>query len=113
VGYSPVYSTPFIEYTPSTPNNSFDVPDGATAIIRQITCVQNVGGYALSTYIQNSGAAPALLIDYEEGIGINVVYQKELRVVCVGGGIITVDLTAVGTAVSVYVGGYLLTNNIA
>jgi hypothetical protein len=104
----PVYSAAFIKYTPSTPNLAFLVPDGFTVVIRQISAVQNVGVYALGLYLQDDEAAPLLEAWAGESEGdFNVVFQ-EGRWVCPAGGLISVQLTEVGSSCSVYVGGYLL-----
>jgi len=112
MGYSPVYSQPFVQYTPDTPNTSFLVPDGYTAIVRQWSVVQNVGGYDFNVDIQDSEAAPSLRIVQIIDVGINASYQGEGRWVVPPGGLITVGLSDVGSSVSIYVGGYLLTNDI-
>jgi hypothetical protein len=108
--YSPVYSAPFIQYTPDTPNGSFAVPAGFTAVVRQISIVQGIGGYSWACNIQDSEAAPELTIAAGTDIGVNVVDAREGRWVVPGGGIISAIASAVGDSVSIYVGGYLLTN---
>lgn len=104
----PVYSAAFIEYTSDAPNASFEVPPGYTAVIRQVSAAQNIGGWTFAVVIQNSEIAPELTV-YEgaQDGAINYVAQ-EGRWVCPGGGIISVSLSSLGSSVSVYVGGYLL-----
>lgn len=106
--YSPVFSAPFVQYTPSTPNQSFLVPEGFTAVIRQASCSQNIGGFIFYVYIQDSEAAPALdlIVLAQEGVANYVEAQG--RWVVPGGGIITAALSELGSSCSMYVGGYLL-----
>jgi len=106
-----VYSVGFVEYTHDTPNASYDVPDGFTAVIRQISGTQEVGTYDLAVIIQNSEAAPGLTIWQQTGIGALTYVAAEGRWVVPGGGIITIDASAVGSTPSFYVGGYLLRND--
>jgi hypothetical protein len=108
--YSPVFSAPFVQYTPETPNFSFAVPDGYTAVIRQISCLQNIGGYAFACSISDSLESPELTIAYASGLGEFEVFLQEGRWVVPGGGFIVCALTTVGGSVSIYVGGYLLRN---
>lgn len=111
--YSPVYSAQFIIYTPSTPNTTFDVPEGYTAVIRQVTVVQDIGAYALYVYIQNSPEAPGLQVVSIAGADAYTNYSEETRIVVPGGGTISVDLVDAGTSFNVYVGGYLLQNTLS
>lgn len=110
MAYSPVYSAAFVEYTESTPNNSFDVPDGFTAVIRYLSCYQEIGAYGLLGYVANSEAAPALIFAANASILSGELYQWAGRVVVPGGGVITIDLSTIGDGVSIYCGGYLLQN---
>jgi hypothetical protein len=109
--FSPVYSQPFIQYTTSTPNAQFEVPVGFTAIVRQITVIQNIGAYTATVYIQDSLAAPAITIAQQAGIGVDTIWDQQGRWVCPGGGYITLGLSTVGGSTSAYVGGYLLQNS--
>lgn len=110
--YSPVYSGAFIQYTPSTPNTAFDVPEGFTAVIRQISAAQDIGGWILNVFIQDSEAAPGLVIAELGQVGSVNYAAQEGRWVCPGGGIISVSLTELGSDVAIYVGGYLLRNTL-
>ena len=111
--YSPVFSQAFIQYTSETPNTRFDVPTGFTAIVRQISCYQDIGAYLLETYIADSDAAPGLTIsELEQSGGLNYV-QQEGRWVVPGGGYIAISLSPLGTSPQVYVGGYLLRNTLS
>jgi hypothetical protein len=106
--YSPVYSTSFVLYTPSTPNNSFLVPEGFDAVVRQGTYYEGTGvGYA-DVVIQNSEAAPGITIMALKGLGVNQVESAEGRWFVPSGGVIYVFEAALGTQPQVYVGGYLL-----
>jgi len=110
VAYSPVYSAAFIQFTPSTPNNAFYVPDGYTAVLRYASATQDIGAYNWSLSIQDSIDAPTLVIYQATDIGENQTSTWAGRVVLPAPGIITTDLSSVGDAVSIYVGGYLLKN---
>jgi len=110
VAYSPVYSAAFIEYTESTPNNSFIVPDGYTAVARYLSCYQEVGAYGLLAYAANSEAAPALIFAANAAILADDLFQWEGRVVLPAGGVYTIELSTIGDGVSIYLGGFLLRN---
>lgn len=112
MAYSPVFSAAFIEYTPDTPNLAFDVPDGFTAVIRQISVVQDIGAYNFDCAIANGPGAPYLTIDYAAGIGAFSLHAAQGRWVVPGGGSIIVGVTSLGVHPSIYVGGYLLTNSL-
>lgn len=113
MGYSPVYSTPFIQYTAETPNASFLVPEGYTAIIRQWSCAQDIGGWEFYLAMRDSDAAPALTIALAYQAG-EVNYQSGSgRWVLNAGGTVFCGVTSLGTTPSFYVGGYLLQNVIA
>jgi len=111
--YSPVFSQAFIEYTPLTPNQTFEVPSGFTAVIRQVSCYQDIGAYVFYVDIQNSSIAPFVTVfaGHQEG-DVNYV-AGEGRWVCPEGGIITAAVDTLGTQVSMYVGGYLLRNTLS
>lgn len=111
--YSPVYSAPFINYTPSTPNNAFEVPTGFTAVVRQISVAQEIAiSYAYLDF-QDSGAAPSYTVWLGEPAGIPTYVAQEGRWVLNEGGIMTLSVVTLGTATSIYVGGYLLRNTLS
>ena len=108
--FSPVYSSAFIEYTAETPNSSFAVPEGFTAVIRQLSLYQEIGGWVGECYIQNSEEAPGVVIWAGSAVGAVGYLATEGRWVCPGGGVITIAVSELGTSPSFYCGGYLLTN---
>lgn len=99
-----------MEYTPAAPNQTFEVPEGFTAVIRQVSCSQNIGGFIFYVDIQNSEAAPYVQIFQGAQDGVSNYVSGEGRWVCPGGGIITAAVSELGSAISMYVGGYLLRN---
>jgi hypothetical protein len=107
---APVYSVPFISYTPDTPNNSFLVPDGNVAIVRDMEAAQNVGGWILTLGFRNSDAAPYCDCVQLSADGVSNSASWHGRIVVPGGGTIAISLSELGSAVGVYVGGYLLTS---
>lgn len=111
--YSPVYSTPFVQYTPDTPIDSYEVPEGFTAIIRQVSVTQEAGAYSFAVYIQDSAEAPALIVSSGEGTGLYNNARDTGRWVVPAGGIITIAVSALFGSLNMYVGGYLLQNVIA
>lgn len=106
-----VYSQAFIEYTHETPNNVFDVPEGFTAVIRQISTFQEIGGYSFQVVIQNSDEAPGLYIWSITGVSALESQATEGRWVVPSEGVIQVLASTVGSTPSFYVGGYLLRND--
>lgn len=111
--YSPVFSAAFIQYTSAEPNGAFDVPAGFTAVIRQISAAQDIGGWILTVYIADVAGGPGLKIaEIGQTGSVNYVAQ-EGRWVVPGGGAIAMDLSSLGSDVHVYVGGYLLRNTLS
>jgi hypothetical protein len=108
-----VYSTPFIEYTPETPNDQYEVPEGYVAVIRQISVTQADLACGWWVYIQNSPEAPGVNIATGELTGFFNYGSAQGRWVCPGGGIITANLQTLGSEPNFYVGGYLLEGTIA
>lgn len=105
---SPVYSQAFILYTASTPNNSFEVPGGYTAVIRQISVASDISAWYTEVFIQDSMEAPALSIWLAYQAGTANYVSTEGRWVCPPGGIISLIMSDFGSVPSCYVGGYLL-----
>jgi hypothetical protein len=110
---NPVYSSQFILYTPSTPNSSFLVPAGFTAVVRQWTATTDVSDWLFQLRIGNSEAAPPCVVDEQQQAGIITNYKAEGHIVVPEGGYVEVYLSSLGSAPSMYVGGYLLRNTYA
>jgi hypothetical protein len=73
--YSPVFSAAFIQYTSATPNSTFEVPAGFTAVVRQVTAYQDIGGYDLGVFLQDSDIAPTLqFVSFNDVAIANVAY---------------------------------------
>lgn len=108
--YSPVYSAQFIVYTSETPNETFDVPTGFTAIVREILGTQDIGGYAYNVAIADGPGAEYCVIYLSSTLGVFQGDRAERRVVVPGGGSIKLNISSIGDAPSFYVGGYLLRN---
>lgn len=108
--YSPVYSAAFIEYSAATPNESFDVPAGFTAVIREFTTYDEAGGFITWCYIQNSAAAPGFVVASLQGVGVAQYDHWQGRIVVPGGGIISINASVLGNDGQIYVGGYLIRN---
>lgn len=110
--YSPVFSQDFINYTPETPNTSFEVPEGFTAVVRDCTYATYVGvGWAFIGK-QSSVDAPTV---WFASLAVDVVYnfsQWQGRVVVEQGGYISLNITQLADDGCVYVGGYLLRNTL-
>lgn len=103
-----VYSEQFFVYTTSTPNLSYTVPDGFTAVLRQWCGFVEVGLGGFLLFIQNSDEAPGCGIGFHNLAGLTQSFSDEFRVVVPGGGIITLAIFEEGENISCYVGGYLL-----
>lgn len=107
---NPVWSQAFIQYTSETPNSSFAVPEGFTAIIRQWSAAQDIGGWLFAVNIQDSDEAPYLTIVRQEAAGVINYASGEGRWVVPSEGVISIFVSDVGDAPAFYVGGYLLRN---
>ena len=108
--YSPVFSVPLIQYGPETPNTQFLVPDGYTAVVRQISGVQNIGGFILWLAIADSEDAPNIIVYGAGQVGDFNTVQQEGRWVAPAGSLITLYFSETGSAFYAYAGGYLLRN---
>lgn len=111
--YSPVFSAAFIEYTPETRGNTFLVPAGFTAVVRECSCFQDIGAFLYTVDIQNDLAAPALTVFAVVQTGVVNYVRGEGRWVVPGGGQITAEVDTYGDDCNMYVGGYLLRNSLS
>ena len=111
--YSPVYSQAFILYTDSTPNLSFDVPEGFTAVVRQITAYTSLGGLQVVAYVLPEGGPATAVFAANNLVGVNAAWAWEGRVVQEGPGTVGINVSSEALDSSVYVGGYLLRNTLS
>lgn len=111
--YSPVFSQGFLYYTEATPNTSFDVPDGYTAVIREFDAFAGLAAVACSFSVQLSSLAPYIAIATIYVAGIAESAQWRGRVVVPGGGIINISQATLGVDCYMYLGGYLLRNTLS
>lgn len=105
-----VYSTPFIQYSSTSPNLTYEVEEGYTAVCRYGAVTQDIGGYDYSWYVYDAAGAGHITFDAGSGVAVFEVAQWSGRVVVPGGGFIALFLSSVGDAPSAYLGGYLLQN---
>lgn len=106
----PVYSQGFIYYSDATPNTSFEVPAGFTAVIRDFTLWTNLGASQAQIDIQNDEEAPIVRCAYLYTVGVTSYAQWTGRVVVPAMGLITLSINSADLESSMYVGGYLLRN---
>lgn len=111
--YSPVYSAQFIVFTHDSPNNEFAVPEGYTAVIRDVSASQDIGGYTFSVGIVNAAGAPECTVIFLSGFSEFVTQAVQRHIVVPGGGFILVHASSIGSSPSFYVGGYLLRNTLS
>jgi hypothetical protein len=110
MSYSPVYSAAFVEYTDASPNTSFEVPSGYTAIVRQFSVYAELAAVNVQLASQDSETgtyvvlAAAVLASFpaQQQLYGRWVVPEGLTIALLGG--------EVGTGLNVYIGGYLLTN---
>lgn len=111
--YSPVFSVQLILYAASTPNTSFEVPAGYTAVVRDIQAYSEAGGTGVRAFLQSGGDGPPIYFATLNAIGLNVSAQWQGRVVAQAGDLLEIDVAELGAEDTVYVGGYLLRNVLA
>jgi len=111
--YSPIFSAQFIVYTDSTPNVSYEVPAGFTAVLRDFTAAWTIAGTFFQVGIQNDEEAPECIVAQIEAVGAVGYEQWTGRVVVPSGGFITIEIGEAASGLSFYVGGYLLRNTLA
>lgn len=110
--YSPVFSSQFIVASELDGISSFLVPAGFTAVVRDFSSWFSAGGAVVQLVVQNSEAAPGVTVAAVGAAGVAEYSQWQGRVVVPAGGIMTVDTTYLGATPDIYVGGYLLRNNL-
>lgn len=110
--YSPVFSSQLLLWTSSTPNLSFEVPAGFTAVVRDVQAYSLAGGTGLRVFLQSGGVGPPVYVASLQAIGENVSAQWQGRVVAYAGDTINLDVAELGADDTVYVGGYLLRNTL-
>jgi len=110
--YSPVFSSQFIVYTSETPNLSYLVPTGFTAVVRDMEVTQNIGSFFTTVGFQNSPEAPECYCVTVEAVGAANSASWHGRIVVPAGGLVLVNFSEVGDFPFCYVGGYLLRNTL-
>jgi len=105
-----VWSTPLIQYSTAAPNLSYLVPAGYTAVVRQISVLQDIGDYDFGCYKQADSTSPPVWFAYAHGLGLLEEYQREGRWVVEAGETLLITFSTLGSGISAYVGGYLLQN---
>lgn len=108
--YSPVFSSQFIVYGGGAGSLEFAVPAGFTAVIRDFTVRAIYAATLAQVQIQNSEAAPAIVVAQLSAAGIEDYEQWTGRVVVPGGGTISALIGTLAADPDIYVGGYLLRN---
>jgi hypothetical protein len=111
--YSPVFSQGFIYYTDSSPNTAFQVPEGFTAVVRECDVLTTAGDTWASFNVQASDIAPVVGFALLNAVGLANSQHWEGRVVCPGGGTISIYQNTLGVGANIYVGGYLLRNTLS
>lgn len=113
MSYSPVYSVPFIIYAPGAPNNSFEVPSGYTAVVREFDLYTELGGTQATCQLYNT-VAP-VYVNFAALLAVGAVTTAQWRghVAVPGGYIIALNVDGLSTGDSAFVGGYLLQNTIS
>jgi hypothetical protein len=106
-----VYSVSLIEYTEATPNTSFEVPMGFTAVVREVDLYAELGEEICSMYIQAPGAEVGIGFMARSATGANTSQQWTGRAVVPENYTINLNVENFGAYSAVLVSGYLLTNN--
>jgi len=112
MGYSPVYSTPFITVGGSVGGSAFLVPAGWTAVVREFDLFSYIGAEVAAAYLQESEEAPGIGFASIEAVGAQTSTQWTGRVVALEGWTINLSTYTFAEYSGVYLGGYLLKNNL-
>lgn len=94
--------------TDTTQNQTFEVPAGFTAIVREVDVIGEASAVTFSAYIKNSSIAPACTFYLATDAGVTVHLQWTGRVCVGGGGFVGIAWSSIGVSLNAYVGGYLL-----
>lgn len=108
---APVYSVPFVQFAPGTENESFEVPSGFTAVVRQISISVTVASGIFAVNVRDSPDAPDFAIHQTSLTDVYSTQHTEGRWVCPETGIISFYQSDVDVDVYCYIGGYLLGNS--
>ena len=103
-----VYSVPFIYYTNVTPNVDFEIPEGVTAVIRDIDVYTELGASSAIVAIGNPAAGVYLNFASISLIGAGVTGSWRGRVIATAPYHVLLDVASLDTNGCIYVGGYLL-----
>lgn len=106
-----VYSQQFILYGPETGATAFDVPEGFTAVVRELSVYQEIGAYDVSFTINDSPEAPLTVVWSAHDVGVLTQQNIHGRWVVPETGSMEFFLSAYGDQVALYAGGYLLRND--
>lgn len=106
-----VYSQQFILYGPETGATVFAVPDGFTAVVRELSVYQEIGAYDVSFTISDSAEAPLTVVWSAHDVGALTQSNVQGRWVVPENGLMQFFLSAFGDQVALYAGGYLLRND--
>lgn len=110
--YKPVYSVQFVVYNDDAPNTDFLVPSGFTAVIREMSCYQTIGEFAFQVSIANVYGGPGVVIFRQTQAGVDNYVEKQGHWVVPGEGQIHTAVSTIAAGCSMYVGGYLLRNDL-
>jgi hypothetical protein len=108
---APVYSVPLVQSAPGAVNLSFEIPEGYTAVIRQISLSVTVATGIIAVNIQDSDEAPQIAIHQTAFTDVYASQHTEGRWVVPENGIISIYIESEGVDVYAYIGGYLLGNS--
>jgi len=113
VAYSPVYSVPLILYTAATPNTSFAVPSGYTAVVREFDYYCALGGGVASLSLEAPGSGSPVTFAALNVSGIAATGQWQGRVALPELFELNLDITSLGVGDTIAVSGYLLQNTLS
>jgi hypothetical protein len=88
------------------------VPEGFTAVVRQVTSYQDIGPYDLGVFFRVSLGADSIQFVALQAVSAASTAEWQGRVVVPGGGQIFILYSALGSTPQFYVGGYLLRNTL-
>ena len=103
-----IFSAQLILYTEAAPNETFEVPAGFVAVMRDCSLFTAVGAAAGYVTVQNSATGPTVVVARLETVGALAYDQWQGRVVVPAGGFLSFVNGSFGTGGEFYAGGYLL-----
>ena len=101
-----VYSQAFVLYSEDTPNDTFDVPEGFSIVVRQASVVTTIGITVVTINVADGPGAEYIAVAALKTAGAFSDDERQGRWCASEGGSVKIFQQTLGVGAYVYVGGY-------